>query len=153
MKQLISLFLLYLVVFACTEKNEMTINIVPTEPAQSANYWCTWYAQNYWVGRGGNVDINKVTNPAAREELTYNHLYNEKDGWVSNYLPKGRNDWYFLIDHGWQTKQADERTIPGALPFFSLQIDSRDFPEYGDAEPEDALRRFNEEIISNGWRG
>ena len=154
MNKFVSIILLFFVLLSCTKQTETTINLVPSTPATAANYWCTWYAQNYWVQRGGEVvDLNKITNSAAREELTYNHLYNQKDGWVTNYLPRGRSDWYFLIDHGWQTKEASERTIPGAQPFFSLHIDPRDFPEYADAEPQEALRLFNEEIIANGWRG
>jgi hypothetical protein len=153
-KKYISIFFLLLVLFSCTQYPDTAVNLVPGEPAKPANYWCTWYAQNYWVQRGGEIyDLNQINNPAAREELTYNHLYNPEDGWVINYLPRGRSDWYFLIDHGWQTKEASERTIPGAKPFFSLQIDPRDFPEYGDAEPEEALRLFNEEIVANGWGG
>ena len=149
-----SVLLLFIVLHSCAKQPTNTVNLVPATPATAANYWCTWYAQNYWVQRGGEiVDLNKITNPAASEELTYGHLYNQNDGWVTNYLPRGRSDWYFLIDHGWQTKEASERSIPGAKPFFSLQIDPRDFPEYADAEPQEALRLFNEEIIANGWRG
>ena len=154
MKLIVSILMISLMLFSCKKQPETIVNLIPKEPAKSANYWCTWYAQNYWVQRGGEItDLNKITNPAARDELTYNHLYNQKDGWVTNYLPRGRSDWFFLIDHGWQTKEASERTITGAKPFFSLQIDPRDFPEYADAEPQESLRLFNEEIIANGWRG
>jgi len=53
---------------------------VPTEPASSANYWCTWYAQNYWQQRGGEItDFDAINNPNAREELTHNHLFNPDD--------------------------------------------------------------------------
>ena len=90
---------------ACDTTNVSGINLVPETPAKSANYWCTWYAQNYWIQRGGALtDLNKITNPAAREELSYHHLFNNKEGWITNYLPKGRSDWFFLIDHGWQNK-------------------------------------------------
>ena len=131
-----------------------TPNLVPTEPAASANYWCTWYTQNYWQQRGGEItDFNAINNPNAREELTHNHLFNPDDGWVTSYLPRGRSDWFFLIDHGWQTKIESERTLPGAKPFFSLQIDPRDFPQYANSKPRESLRLFNEEIISNGWKG
>lgn len=130
------------------------INLIPEEPAKSPNYWCTWYAQNYWIQRGGEItDLQAINNPNAREELSYETIFNEKEGWASSYMPRGRSDWFFLIDHGWQTKKAEERTIPGSKPFFSCQIDPRDFPEYADVEPEEALRLFNEEIQSNGWRG
>lgn len=138
---------------ACTAETAKGPNLVPSTPASAPNYWCTWYAQNYWQQRGGDItDFQKLNNPNAREELTYDHLYNKKDGWVTTYLPKGRADFYFLIDHGWQTKEKEER-LPGAEPFFSFQIDARDFPEYGNAKPEESLRLFNEEIQSHGWRG
>ncbi len=131
-----------------------TPNLVPETPASSANYWCTWYAQNYWQQRGGEItDFDAINNPNAREELSYNHLFNPDDGWVSNYLPRGRSDWFFLIDHGWQTKIESERTLPGAKPFFSLQIDPRDFPQYANPKPQESLRLFNEEIKNNGWKG
>ncbi len=139
---------------ACENKsNDMGPNLVPETPATAPNYWCTWYVQNYWQQRGGEItDFIGLNNINAREELTYDHLYNKKDGWVVHFLPKGRADYYFLIDHGWQTKEKEER-LPGAEPFFSLQIDERDFPEYSNAKPEESLRLFNEEIQSHGWRG
>ena len=128
-------------------------NLVPSTPASAPNYWCTWYAQNYWQQRGGEItNFKALNNPNAREELTYDHLFNKKDGWVTNYLPRGRSDYYFLIDHGWQTKEKSER-LEGAEPFFSLQLDSRDFPEYSNAKTEEQLRLFNEEVQSYGWRG
>ena len=131
-----------------------TPNLVPAEPATAANYWCTWYAQNYWQQRGGEItNFNAINNPNAREELTYDHLFNETEGWVTTYLPRGRSDYVFLIDHGWQTKLGAERTVPGSKPFFSMQIDLREFEKYGDADPQESLRLFNEEIISHGWRG
>ena len=122
MKQIVSLLLSVLAI-ACTNEPDVTPNLVPTKPNESANYWCTWYAQNYWIQRGGEIsDFDKITNPAAREELTYDHLFNQEDGWVTNYLKRGRSDWYFLIDHGWQTKEAPERTLPGAKPFFHYKL-------------------------------
>lgn len=154
MKHLSFVLFLVLVFWGCTQDNEPKINLVPDEPAVAANYWCTWYAQNYWQQRGGEItNFKAINNPNAREELSYHHLYNEEDGWVTNYLPRGRSDYYFLIDHGWQTKKKDERTVEGAKPFFSLQIDPRDFEEYPEAQPQESLRLFNEEIISKGWRG
>ncbi|MCW8926479.1 MAG: hypothetical protein OQJ84_09495 [Xanthomonadales bacterium] len=72
---------------------------------------------------------------------------------MTTYLPRGREDFYFLIDHGWQTKELSERTLPGAIEFFSLVIDARDFPPYAGHEPREALRLLNEEVKSHGWRG
>ena len=128
-------------------------SLVPTVPSKSPNYWCTWYAQNYWQQRGGEIkDFNKINNPNAREEINYKNVFDPDEGWATTYLPEGRSDYYFLIDHGWQTKKASER-LEGAAPFFSLQIDAKDFPEYANAKPEEQLRLFNEEIQSLGWKG
>ena len=144
------LFLSIILLKACN----ISPNLVPEEPSTAANYWCTWYAQNYWQQRGGEItDFDAINNPNAREELSYKHLFNPVDGWVTNYLPRGRSDWFFLIDHGWQTKEASERTLPGAKPFFSLDMDQRDFPEFASDDPGESLRLFNNEIIDNGWKG
>ena len=154
MKQLHNLLLLVILISSCSRQHTPEVNLVPDEPAKAPNYWCTWYAQNYWQQRGGEItDFDAINNPNAREELTYDHLYNKEDGWVTNYLPRGRSDWFFLIDHGWQTKIEDEREVDGSAPFFSMQIDIHDFPEYAAENPAKSLKLFNEEIISNGWRG
>lgn len=127
-------------------------NLVPTKPATAPNYWCTWYAQNYWIQRGGEItNFKAINNPNARDTLTYHTVFNPKDGWASTYLENGRSDFIFLIDHGWQTKEKSER-IAGGPPFFSFVIDPRDFEEYGNLEPQEALRLFNEEIQALGWR-
>ncbi len=148
------LFAAFTVLLGTAFGSDQGPNLVPDKPAKAANYWCTWYAQNYWQQRGGEItDFNRINNPNAREELTYEHLFDPEEGWAATYLPRGRGDYYFLIDHGWQTKVKSERTVPGSVPFFSLQIDVRDFEEYGYAEPEESLRLFNEEIQAHGWRG
>ena len=128
-------------------------DLVPDKPAmQSPHYWCTWYAQNYWVQRGGEItDLSKITNPAARETLTYHNIFNKEDGWA-HYLPRGRGDLTFLIDHGWQVK-ADGGDMLGGAAFFNLVVDPNDFPPYAHAAPEEALRKFNAELQSLGWRG
>lgn len=129
------------------------INLVPTTPATAANYWCTWYAQNYWIQRGGEItNFKAINNPNAREEINDHTLYNPKDGWASTYLPRGRNDYIFLIDHGWQDKNKANR-LPGATAFFSLQTDTKDFPRYNSPSHGENLRRFNKDIKAQGWRG
>ena len=50
--------------------NQKGPSLVPEKPAAAPNYWCTWYAQNYWIGRGTDLQTLKgVTNQAARDEL------------------------------------------------------------------------------------
>ncbi|WP_419195043.1 hypothetical protein [Novipirellula herctigrandis] len=126
-------------------------NLVPPPHDHTANYWCTWYAQNYWIGRGTDLqNLQGVTNQAAREELKEDAIFNEKDGWATNYLKRGREDYLFLIDHGWQTKDASKR-IAGGPAFFNLVAQESDFPRYFGLEPKEVLKRFNEDIKALGW--
>ncbi len=128
-----------------------TPNLVPEKPVASPHYWCTWYAQNYWIERGGEIsDLAEITNPAAREEMTYHNLFNPEDGWASTYLPRGREDYIFLIDHGWQSKAEDE-FVGGGIMFFNSVADERDFPPYKELSPPKRLKKFNEEIQAKGW--
>jgi len=126
-------------------------NLVPEKPVRNGNYWCTWYAQNYWIGRGTDLQsLKRVTNTNARDELTYDTVFNTRDGWAATYLPRGRGDYIFLIDHGWQTKVPEER-IAGGGNFFNLVADVHDFPQYAELEPKKRLKVFNEEIKALGW--
>lgn len=135
-----------------TADTSTAVNLIPSTPATAANYWCTWYAQNYWIQRGGEItNFKAINNPNAREEINDHTLYNPKDGWASTYLPRGREDYIFLIDHGWQDKNKANR-LPGATPFFSLQLDSKDFPRYNSPSHAENLLRFNRDIKAQGWR-
>jgi hypothetical protein len=126
-------------------------NLVPATPSLQPNYWCTWYAQNYWVGRGTELDsLDGLTNRAAREEMTYSALFDESDGWAVRYLPRGRKDFIFLIDHGWQTKIAEER-VGGGPEFFNLVADSKDFPQLAALLPKQRLATLNQEVQALGW--
>lgn len=131
--------------------NAAAPNLVPEKPASSPNYWCTWYAQNYWINRGQDMpELKGVTNPAAREELNDYTIFNNKDGWATTYLPRGRQDYIFLIDHGWQTKDKSKR-IAGGPDFFNLVAEENDFPRYKGMEPKELLKQFNEDIKALGW--
>ena len=89
-------------------------------PATAPNYWSTWYAQNYWIDRGTDLKtVSGLTNAAAREQLTEHAVLNPEDGWATNYLRRGREDYIFLIDHGWQTKDPAKR-VAGGPAFFNL---------------------------------
>ncbi|MBI9015873.1 MAG: hypothetical protein JEZ07_01295 [Phycisphaerae bacterium] len=128
------------------------LTLIPTEPAKSPNYWCTWYAQNYWVGRGTEIkDLNILSNSNSREELNEKTIFDKTEGWAVQLLPKSRNDYFFLIDHGWQIK--DDKSRKTGLPFFSLQIEPTDFPRYEKYDQKQALKQFNDDIKALGWRG
>ncbi len=140
-------------IFAAAEDDKAAPNLVPTEPAEhSPHYWCTWYVQNYWQQRGGEItDFNKLNNPGAQDEMTYEHIFNEEDGWA-HYLRRGREDLTFLIDHGWQIREGDWSALPGR-PYFNFRADPADFPPYAGLEPAEQMKRFHEELQALGWRG
>ncbi|BDS06884.1 hypothetical protein NT6N_19240 [Oceaniferula spumae] len=126
-------------------------NLVPTEPSTEPNYWCTWYSQNYWIGHGTDLKTLKgVKGAAARDEINEHATFNQKDGWAVSYLPRGREDYIFLIDHGWQTKDPNKR-IAGGDTAFNLVMDEEDFPRYAKLEPKERLKQFNADIKKLGW--
>ncbi len=121
-------------------------NLVPDKPAEySPHYWCTWYVQNYWQQRGGEItDFGKLTNLGAQQEMSHHNIFNEKDGWA-HYMKRGREDLTFLIDHGWQPVEGDWDKLPGR-PYFNFRADPKDFPPYAGLEPEEQMKTFNEEL-------
>ena len=128
-------------------------NLVPDKPAEySPHYWCTWYVQNYWQQRGGEItDFGKLTNLGAQQEMSHHNIFNEKDGWA-HYMKRGREDLTFLIDHGWQPVEGDWDKLPGR-PYFNFRADAKDFPSYAGMEPQEQMKTFNEELKALGWRG
>ncbi len=128
-------------------------NLVPDEPSAAPNYWCTWYWQNYLIRQGVPIDSPAdfdphahLSNPAAREELTWGSILGE-NGMARVLLPESRGDYYFLIDHGWQDTSIKQNT------FFTLIMDTRDFPAYAGLEPKERIKRLNDELKDLGWRG
>ena len=142
---ILSLFIL----IGCTIKEE-NINFVPSEVGTAPNYWCTWYWQNYLILKGQEVtnpDAGTVyTNPAAREQMTEENIFG-MDGMAGIMLPKTRSDYYFVIDHGWQDKSIPENT------FFTLIMDTLDFPKYAQLEPKERIKQMNSDIKALGWKG
>jgi hypothetical protein len=124
--------------------------LVPEQPGETANYWCTWYWQNYLILKGQpvtNPDPATVySNQAARDELTEVSIFGN-EGMARVMLPTSRGDYYFLIDHGWQDKRIAEHT------FFTFIMDTIDFPRYAHLKPEDRIRQMNIDIKELGWKG
>jgi hypothetical protein len=141
--------LILLSFLTCTDENRI-INLVPSEPSSSPNYWCTWYWQNYLILKGQEVtnpDAKSVySNQAAREEMNEETIFGE-GGMAKVMLPKTRGDYYFVIDHGWQDKSIKENT------FFTMIMDTLDFPIYAKLSPREQIKQMNEEIKALGWKG
>ncbi|MGB6152444.1 MAG: hypothetical protein WBG48_10660, partial [Pricia sp.] len=149
MSKVLSIVLVALALFGCASKND-DINLIPDTIASAPNYWCTWYWQNYLILEGKEVtdpDAATVyTNVAAREQMNEKNIFGEQ-GMAKVMLPRTRSDFYFVIDHGWQDKSIEDNT------FFTLKMDTLDFPRYAKLEPKDRIRRMNEDIKGLGWKG
>lgn len=149
MKKVITSVFIVLILLACTIKEEVQ-NLVPNKAGAAPNYWCTWYWQNYLILKGQEVknpDAGTVyTNPTAREEMTEENIFGE-NGMARIMLPNTRSDYYFVIDHGWQDKSIPENT------FFTLIMDTHDFPKYAKLEPKDRIKQMNIDIKALGWKG
>ena len=110
MRTQLYLCLLLFTIVGC-KTQEVSLNLVPTEPGRAPNYWCTWYWQNYLILKGQpvtNPSADKVfTNSAARETMNEENIFGP-DGMARVMLSRTCSDFYFLIDHGWQDK-----SLPG----------------------------------------
>lgn len=149
MRKLFSFWIIVAFVSACTN-DKVAPNLVPAEADTAPNYWCTWYWQNYLIEKGKavtNPDAKKVyTNPAAREQMNQETIFGE-GGMAKLMLPMTRGDYYFVIDHGWQDKHIKNNS------FFSLIMDTLDFPKYAKLSPKNRIKQMNEDIKALGWRG
>ncbi len=150
--KLCPVFLIYFfLIFSsgCAAQKEIH-NLVPTTIGEAPNYWCTWYWQNYLIHKGQaviNPDAATIyTNKAARESMNEENIFG-KQGMAVVMLPKTRSDYYFVIDHGWQDKSISENT------FFTLLMDTLDFPRYARLAPKDRIKQMNEDIKALGWKG
>jgi hypothetical protein len=142
-------FLVLSSILACVVDEE-SMNMVPREVSSSPNYWCTWYWQNYLILKGQDVlkaDAKTIySNQAAREEMNEETIFGN-DGMANVILTKTRGDYYFVIDHGWQDKSIKENT------FFTLIMDTLDFPRYADLKPKERIKQMNSDIKALGWKG
>lgn len=149
MNKTITSILLISILFGCTIKEEVP-NLVPNEIGTAPNYWCTWYWQNYLILKGQEVtnpDAGTIyTNKAAREGMTEKNIFG-KQGMAVVMLPKTRSDYYFVIDHGWQDKSISKNT------FFTLMMDTVDFPGYAHLKPKEKIKQMNIDIKALGWKG
>lgn len=151
-KQKMILYILFLI-FVDLSAHGQSLHVpvlVPEKHPTSGNYWCTWYWQNYLILQGQPV-INSdpatvYSNQAARDELTEESIFGVQ-GMANVMLPNTREDYYFLIDHGWQDKTIKEHT------FFTFQMDTLDFPRYAHLKAEDRIRQMNIDIKALGWKG
>lgn len=125
--------------------NKRGENLVPQEPANTPNYWCTWAAQNYMYGHHLPELDPRILEGGSGSNLAHNFMTEDvlfgKEGWASKFFPEIRKDVYFLLDDGWQ--------VGGTATF---ELDTKKFPSCTGSSA-DRLRKLNHAVESAGWRG
>lgn len=117
-------------------------SLVPGQPSNAPNYWCTWAVQNYQYGQGMQaIDVALLEGDdgarLAHDSMSEDTLLG-KSGWASHFYPHIREDLYLLLDDGWET---------GGTATF--QLDPVKFPSFKGL-PKDRLRALNHEIEVSG---
>lgn len=131
------------------ESEAFTMNLIPTAPGSSPNYWCTWSTQNF--GRDDpNPDYRNYLGSAgsrfARGEMNEKNLRR----WVVQF-PKIRGDLYLLLDDGWDVPYGVHPDLQEDR-FGALAPDDERFPSFTGTSAQ-RLKKLNDFVKEFGWRG
>lgn len=142
-------FLLAALLYPFSVMFSQSINLIPTQPAETPNYWCTWNLQNF-IGGENAKDIEQLEGSdgavMARNILTEKMMFSE-DGWANKVFPEIRKDLILVFDDGWDVPPNDFK------PYLGSQIvDSTKFPSCS-GKPEERLKKLNELTKKAGWKG
>jgi hypothetical protein len=116
------------------------VNLVPSKPADTFNYWCTWSIQYY---QGGN--INEVK---ARQKLTEGTVFGPQ-GWANVIHPRVKSDLYLVLDDGWDLP-LDQNQFEAY--YGSMLVDNQRWPSCT-GSPDERLRKLNQMAQACGWKG
>jgi len=119
---------------------EKGLNLVPEEPADTLNYWCTWSLQYY---AGGNK-----AEPFARDQLTEKTVFGP-GGWADTIFPKVKGDLYLVLDDGWDLPLEKARY---EAYYGSLEVQTQRWPRCTGSY-EQRLGKLNEMAKEHGWKG
>lgn len=125
------------------------MNLIPSAPGPSPNYWCTWSTQNF--GREDERPdyrnyLGETGSRFARAEMNEKNLIR----WMRQF-PRIRGDLYLLLDDGWDVPYG-VHPDKSRDRFGSLEPDGERFPSFPGTPPE-RLRRLNDFVREAGWRG
>ena len=130
---------------------EKVVNLVPSAPGKSPNYWCSWSAQSYMYGQGAKeIDsilykveaIPKYSSVYLNEDV----LFGNK-GWLKNFHQKIKGDLWVVLDDGWDipiNKDYGYRNFS--------KLDPAKYPSFKGSIAEN-LVLLNKKTIEAGWRG
>lgn len=125
------------------------MNLIPTAPGPSPNYWCTWSTQNF--GREDEHPdfhnyLGDVGAQFARAEMHEKNLRR----WLRQF-PKIRGDLYLMLDDGWDVPYG-VHPDRNRHRFGTLELDEERFPSFPGA-PAQRLKKLNDFVRESGWRG
>ncbi len=125
------------------------MNLIPSAPGLTPNYWCTWSTQNF--GREDEHPdyrnyLGGVGSRFAREEMNEKNLRR----WLLQF-PKIRGDLYLMLDDGWDVPYGIHPDMHRDR-FGTLELDEKRFPSFT-GTPAQRLKKLNTFVKESGWRG
>lgn len=125
------------------------MNLIPTAPGATPNYWCTWSTQNF--GReDGQPDyrnyLGGIGSQFARAEMNEKNLRR----WLRQF-PKIQKDLYLMLDDGWDVPYGVHPDTQRDR-FGTLELDTQRFPSFT-GTPAQRLEKLNRFVREQGWRG
>lgn len=124
------------------------MNLIPSTPGHTPNYWCTWSTQNY--GREEERDYHDYLGDAGAKLAR--GAMNEKSlrRWARQF-PEIRSDLFLLLDDGWDVPYGIHPD-KNLSQFGSLAPDPERFPSFV-GTPAQRLHGLNGFVKEAGWRG
>lgn len=118
-------------------------SLVPVQPSEAPDYFCTWSVQGYVVNYSGAENTRAMIN----EKSIFGT--GQYENWIS-YFPKIRSDLYFVMDDSWDIPQGINT---GSNEYLGLtELDQTRFPTFK-GTPENRLKALTDKIKSHGWKG
>ena len=127
-------------------------NLVPEQPSETPNYWCTWGAQATTL-----KDPKAGGQMAAADNLNETLVFKDP-GWLTHYFDKIRKDLFVVYDGGWDVPIGNDFTGDGRWRLGSFEVAVDKFPSCA-GTPEQRLLKLNQMTQAadggareSGWR-
>ena len=124
------------------------MKIIPSDGIVSANYWCSWRSQRFFMPRGF-LHMRMYDIPGhdvVQREMLSDEFFFGKRGVLSGYMQDVRRDMYVVLDDGWDIPYKGNYRDRG-----SLVLNEDRFP-YG-GTPWENLATLNKKITELGYAG
>ena len=122
-------------------------NLIPDQPSNTPNYWCTWGAQNYAVDPSTFQHL--LSHSRLASNLTERAVFGPM--WWAKAFSDVQRDLYILFDVGWDAS-AGTQFDDARWKLGSQEVASDKFPSCT-GRPTERLRKLNEMTRAVGWKG